>query len=260
MGARRNTKKTAIVAPRRQAPAGRNRHLLGMLMLLTVLGGGSGAGLWLLAQPDTLPIQRVQVEGEFRYLSREVLHAAIGEPASGGFFNVDVRAVKRAAEALAWVDRASVWRVWPNTLQVRIIEQVPLARWGDNGIVNARGEVFRSPSQGLLAELRETLPQFSGPVQSAELVAARYQLLSAQLAPTGQRVRALHLNARRAWEVRLGSGLRLLLGRTLRDGQMTRFADVYARLLADKAVQMESVDLRYTNGFAVRWKTPPKLG
>jgi len=258
---RRAGKKAATSGPRVVMPAWLGRRLLGGLLLVGGAGTVLGLGIWHLAQPDTLPIQRVQVEGEFRHLVRQDVYAAIGEPASGGFFNVDVGAVKAAAEAMPWVDSASVWRVWPDTLRVAITEQVPLARWEPmeagtatgGGMVNMRGVLFHPGHGG-----DEGLPLFSGPRGSVESVAARYQSLSGVLAAAGLRVTALKLNQRRAWELWLDNGIRLKLGRGAGDERVQRFVDAYVPLLTQKAAQMKWVDLRYTNGFAVRWKQAPQ--
>jgi hypothetical protein len=63
MGARRRVAKPST--PRWQRPAWLKPRLLGAGVLLSVLGTGLGLGGWSLAQPDTLPIRRVQVAGEF---------------------------------------------------------------------------------------------------------------------------------------------------------------------------------------------------
>lgn len=246
MGAKRNVAKQPT--PRWQWPAWLNRRLLGASVLLTVLGMGLGLGGWTLVQPDTLPIQRVEVKGEFRYLDRQELNTAIGGLASGGFFNVDVRAVKEAAETLEWVDRASVRRVWPDTLQVEIQEQVPLAKWGEARLLNVRGEVFAPKT------LPANLPRLEGPEGTASLVASRFQWLSGLLAPLDLHVADLRQSSRRAWDVRLDNGLHLLLGRAPEEAQVKRFVSAYPRLLAEKVANVAVLDLRYTNGFAVRWR------
>lgn len=253
MGARRIVskkivKKKSSVA---QRPLWLSRRLGGSVVLLGVLGGLLGSGTWWLAQVDTLPIERVQVEGEFRYLGREDLYAVLGDLASGGFFNVNVRAVKEAAETLPWVDKASVRRQWPDTLRIDITEQQPLAYWGQTQMVNVRGEVFEPVAMALSV----SLPRFSGPLAISRLVAARYQLLSAELDAAGLGIAELHLSGRRAWEVRLDNGLKLVLGRSMNDAQLHRFVVAYKKVLMGKAPKMEAVDLRYSNGFAVRWKS-----
>lgn len=253
MGARRNVakKKNPIVAlPTWQKPGWLTRRLLGGTILLSAVSGVFGFSSWHLLQADTLPIERVQVKGTFQYLVKKDLYAAIGELANSGFFSVDVRAVKQAAEQLAWVDKASVRRVWPNILQVEIIEQVPLAKWKDGRVVNRRGEVIDVEDGSQLS----TLPVFGGPEGSSEMLAKRFQDMSGQLAKLDLGIVMLSISERRAWKVSLSNGLHLLLGRAASESQIARFAEAYKTVLVEQAEKIQSVDLRYTNGFAVRWK------
>lgn len=262
MGARRiqpkrvKAKKSAWRLPHWPVPGWLNRRLLGALVLFGGLGSLLGLGGWRLAQPDTLPILAVQVKGEFRYLDKAALHAALSEPASGGFFNVDVRAVKQAAESLPWVDRASVRRVWPDSLRVSVQEQEPLARWrqadGTTMLVNVRGELFAPPA--VTAESLARMPLFYAPENVAEVVAVRYQRLASTLAPLGLSVRELGFDQRRAWHLQLSNGLQLLLGRGGDEALLDRFVTAWPLALAAHVEAIERVDLRYTNGFAVRWK------
>jgi cell division protein FtsQ len=131
-----------------------SRRLMGRVMVLSLLAGLLGSGVWWLAQPDTLPIEQVRVEGEFRFLKRSDLDMAVGDLASGGFFNVDVRGVKAAVETLPWVDSAAVWRQWPNTLRIAINEQQPLAYWGEGQMLNRPGRAV-APGGGTLSVDRQ---------------------------------------------------------------------------------------------------------
>jgi cell division protein FtsQ len=249
MGARRIAKKKQVAKQPQLSERWLTRRLLGGALLISVVGGFLGFTVWQLAQPNTLPIQQVQVKGEFVYLDQQGLYKAVGDLASAGFFNVDVRAVKQAAEAMPWVDSASVRRIWPDTLRIDIREQIPLARWQGGGMVNRHGEVVLVEAQQALADL----PMFSGSAGTAKMLAQRYQSLSASLAKVELGVVALSLNERRAWRVTLNNGVQLLLGKTTPDSQLLRFVAAYKDVLAEKVEKIHSVDLRYTNGFAVRW-------
>jgi cell division protein FtsQ len=253
MGARRNQKthKQRKLDVYEWLPAWLNQRLFGVLILAVVLGAPSGFGIWYLAQPGTLPIQSVKVEGEFRYLAQQDVYEVVGGLASGGFFNVDVHAVKMAAESLPWVDSASVRRAWPDTLRLEITEQVPLARWGEQKIVNMRGELF----QPLMKDLSDKLPKFTGPAGTGQKVAINYLSLSKRMAQINLRISEITLTDRRAWNVRLTNGLYLSMGRIVNNERLDRFISVYPKLLGEKTAQIDSVDLRYANGFAVRWKT-----
>ncbi len=69
------------------------------------------------------------------------------------------RASPPPCETIPWVDRAGVARSWPRALRVQVVEQKPVARWGEGGLLNTRGEVFVQDAQHIPAEL----PELVGP-------------------------------------------------------------------------------------------------
>ena len=62
------------------------------------------------------------------------------------------------------------------------------------------------------------------------------------------------LTERGSWSVTTGSGARIVIGDREQAGRrLHRFLDVYPQLIAGHADGFVYADLRYTNGFAVRW-------
>ena len=214
-----------------------------------------GAGVWgmdRLNDPHLLPLRVVHIEGELRHLRRQALERAVAAHVGGSFFSVDLEAVRRAAGGLAWVEQVEVRRVWPDSLHMRVVEQQPLARWGRDSLVNLRGEVF-TPEDG---SVPLALPGLSGPGGSAPRVSAVFLTMNERLEPIGLRVRALHLNDRGGWQVELADGVLLQLGTRDLEVRLARFVRLYPRLISENQSQPEEVDLRYANGFTVRWKGP----
>jgi len=209
-------------------------------------------GLDRLTDPQLLPLRVVHIEGELRHLRRQSLERAVAAYASGSFFSVDLEAVRRAASGLAWVEQVQVRRVWPDGLHMRVVEQRPLARWGRDSLVNLRGQVF-TPEDG---SLPLALPGLSGPDGSAPRVSAAFRSMRTSLEPLGLQVRSVHLNDRGDWQVELADSVVLRLGTRDLAVRLGRFVRLYSRLLAGAQSQPEEVDLRYTNGFTVRWKGP----
>ena len=217
-------------------------------LLLAVLLASAGLMHWT-QDPQSLPMRQLQIEGTLRYLSQEELQAQVGPHVRGGFFNVDVVAIQRVAQELDWVDRVSVRRVWPDTLRLHVQEQQPLARWGDGALLNQRGERFDAAGR----EVPDTLPRLQGPAGREAALLARHQELSALLASAGLQVVRLGQDERRALELTLDTGVRMQLGRTDATARVKRFLRAYPSLVTSREESLQHVDLRYSNGFAVRW-------
>lgn len=212
----------------------------------------TGYGVRWLLDPHTLPIQRVQISGQFQHLTSAQLQEAVAGTVVGGFFTVDVEAVMRAARTLPWVDAASVRRVWPDTLRLEVTEQVPLARWGEHDLLNRRGERFAPP----VASLPEGLPQLQGPDGQEATVTASYYEMGKALAADGLTISRLIQDPRRSWHVGLDNGIELRLGHDNAYAHLLRFVRLYPKVLAARAAEIAAIDLRYTNGFAVAWNHP----
>jgi cell division protein FtsQ len=145
--------------------------------------------------------------------------------------------------------------VWPATLVIHIDEQRPVAAWGEAELLSAGGERFRP------ARRPAGLPRLAGPEGSHGQVLERYRSLQRALAAAGLELAALSLDARRAWQARLAGGAALELGRQDIEARVERFAAAWPRLVAGRGGHApESVDLRYPNGFAVRWAAPADSG
>lgn len=217
--------------------------------LILALGGMISWGVTWLRNPHNMPLRSVQVEGEFRKLNAEQLQKAVAGVVQGGFFTVNVDAVRRTAEALPWVASATVRRVWPDTLQLHVVEQRAAARWGDTGLLNMNGQLFVPDA----ASIPPHLPQLSGPEELRRRVMETYIAMTAALAPIGLHVAELQVDQRRAWLLRLDSGAELRLGKDNTLGRLGRFVRVYPSVFAPREAELKTVDLRYSNGFAVRW-------
>jgi len=117
-------------------------------------------------------------------------------------------------------------------------------------MLNVRGEVFK-PASG---KLPPGLPQLSGPAGTEKEVARQYLDLKPRLEAFGLRIRQIILDERRAWSMTFDGGPIIKLGSKDLDVRLARFLQIYPTLRGDKR-RLKEVDLRYTNGFAVRWET-----
>jgi cell division protein FtsQ len=173
---------------------------------------------------------------------------------SGNFLLVDVDGIRHTALALPWVSSVNVQRVWPDTLRVSITEHVAAATWIETGaeaatgLLSTSGRLF-TPE---LASYPDRLPTISGPHDTHGALLGHYQAMNQTLLPLGLRITHLTQDARRAFHLTLDNGIELALGRSDSYARLMRF--VYAwPVLQAPGTQPAVIDLRYSNGLAVRW-------
>lgn len=220
---------------------------LGAFFTVGALLAGSFGLEWML-DPKNLPIREVRVDGEFRRLSPAHLQQVVAAEATGGFFSVDVEAIRAALMSDPWVREVIVRRVWPDALAVTVLEQRAIAYWGDDALINEEGRVFHPHPSTFPAGLF----QLRGPPGGETVVLDRYRQLSAWFKPLGLAVASVELSPRRAWGFHLAGGPRVVVGRSDFESRVRRFIDTLPQAVGARVLQAEVVDLRYTNGFAVR--------
>lgn len=231
-------------------------RLADLLVTAAALAAIYGA-VHLVVRLPVFPLHEVRVTTVLTHLRSEDIETMIRREIKGNFFTLDLAATRAAFEKMPWVREAGVRRRWPARLDVTLVEHVPLARWGNLALVNTHGEVFGAQYEG-------DLPIFVGPAESAKEIAIQYEYFRRSLAAIDKTPVQVRLSPRRAWEVRLDGGPTLELGRERVEARLERFVAAYGRTLGRLGRRIDYVDLRYTNGFAVRIpelrfeKTEPK--
>jgi cell division protein FtsQ len=228
----------------------RGRKLMWPLLLTLMLVGGLGLLIHQMNDPQVLPVRVVGVDGEITYLDRQRLEAAVAEAVDGSFFSVNLDHIRAKLEQLPWVESSSVRRVWPDTLRVRVVEQVPLAYWGNDGLVSQRGEVFRPAKLPKI----DGLAKLVGDDASAPRITREYLRMRSLLETVGLGLEHVWVDARQAWRLQTDNDVSIILGRRDVMPRLTRFVQLYPYLQQQMKQVPEAVDLRYTNGFTVRWR------
>jgi cell division protein FtsQ len=198
------------------------------------------------------PIERIRVDGQFQHLSALDVEKAVRAQLHGaGLVSVRLDDVRRALRLLPWVKAATVQRSWPRGLAVTVTEQQAVARWNSTDLVNERGDLFSSNAHFVPPEL----PQLAGPPGSEADVVARYLAVQGRIVESGVRLTSLSVDARGAWELRLDNGVTVRFGRRQVDERFERFLTVALHMICQRAGDIAYVDMRYTNGFAVGWRS-----
>ncbi|CAH9019314.1 cell division protein FtsQ/DivIB [Candidatus Nitrosacidococcus sp. I8] len=227
-------------------------------ILLQVIGQGlfllSLAGLIILGtkwflDPKRLPLQEVNIEGEFKHLNKQDINDAIASDVAKGFFGIDLKSVQAATKKLPWIAQIKVRRVWPDQLKIQVKEQIPLARWGERSLVSIDGIRFSPP----LESFPQNLPKIIGNTGSEQRVASQFKAIQQQLQGLGLRIVEFSIGDRQDCYIIFNNGIELVLGRAYNQQRLVKFYQIYLQLLQQHQEDIQKVDMRYANGFSVIW-------
>lgn len=202
---------------------------------------------------DRWPVTKLSVRAEFDHVSSEQIRAA-AEPLLGqGFFAINLDRVRDAVARLPWVERAEARKRWPDTIDLVVYEQQPYARWGTDRLINRHGQIFT------IAGMQNVggLPRLAGPDDRLADVLRFYADCVREFSGSGLVIDAVTLSLRGGWRLDLASGAVIEVGRENSEQHLQRFLDVWPRLASAHPGPPAYIDLRYENGFALRWAAPP---
>jgi cell division protein FtsQ len=186
----------------------------------------------------------------------------LGEQISGTALTLDLQPLQTGLARHPWVRQVSIRRVWPNRLLIRLEEHEAIGIWSDGRLVNRFGELFVGETQAAIEHAKTHLgcqmPKLQGPVGTVSRVMARARTAHQLASASGQQIKSVTLTEQFAWQLELGQGHRILLGReglsTDWQTRLTALLDSLAwlntRVLKDQPASTLSFDLRYANGYA----------
>jgi cell division protein FtsQ len=216
------------------------------LPIVGVLRGWFAVNRW--------PVTQLTVQAEFKHVTPEQLRAVVLPRLGKGFFALDLDAVQQAVAALPWVESVQARKRWPDTLLLRIYERQPFARWNDKQLISRQGLVFDAP----ISDDTSALPKLSGPDARLAEVVSFYAETHKAFAGTHLEITGVALTERGSWSVTTATGAQIVIGDRDQAGRrLRRFLNVYPQMTAGHTDAFAYADLRYTNGFAVRWPQPP---
>jgi cell division protein FtsQ len=211
---------------------------------------------WLVRQ-SLFNLSAIQVQGDVTYNNAITLRANVAPRLAGNFFTVNLAQTRAVFESVPWVRKATVQRQFPDRLKVVLQEHQPVAYWGPEGdtrLVNSFGEVFEANQAEVEAA---DLPQLNGPAGQAPLVLQAYRLVSAQFEKLDMAIERLELSGQGGWRASFEGGAAIELGHgslSEIESRTQRFIATLSQVPTRYGRDLESADLRYSNGYALRLK------
>jgi cell division protein FtsQ len=158
----RSRKSTSVSVGQLLIKTTAGRVVLGICVVLVL--GALGASVWMVREfLRTDPrfrvatSEQIEVDGNHQ-VSADDVRSVFGEDIGRNLFFIPIELRRQEMEGLPWVERASVERLLPNRIHVRVTERVPMA-FAQNG-----GELQLIDRHGVLLGLPSGASQYSFPV------------------------------------------------------------------------------------------------
>ncbi len=222
----------------------------GLLFFILVMGGK--------ALRDAPPAE-IQIKAQGLTATQyQDLQQTMSQQSVSSFFTTDLQTLRDVAIGLAWVDQVSVTRDWQRGIVITALPKQAVANFGTERLVDAKGSVF------VPADSEELIkPQFArlqGEMTQAPVIMQQMQQINGWYAPLDMQVEDIILTPRMTWLVRFNDGLRVIVDNENTAQKLLNLSQLLGNQLSAQRSDIQSIDLRYKNGFTIAWKIkePPE--
>tara|TARA_Y100001934_G_C12284077_1_gene741432 strand:+ start:430 stop:1272 length:843 start_codon:yes stop_codon:yes gene_type:complete len=209
-------------------------------------------------------IEKVRVATPLLHVDRGTVERTAWRSIQGNYLNMDLSRIEKQLETLPGVFQAMVRRVWPDALELRIVETRAMARFQslqNPNEISADSFINLPPIQDA-----SVVPILRGPKAQRDTLVGVFFSIFPLLRAAGLQPLELSVNKAGRWVLELqpddaltSARFALLLGRDSVVEKVDRFARSYTVALRGKADLITKVDMRYASGFAVQWQQDGSL-
>tara|TARA_B100000029_G_scaffold452670_2_gene478020 strand:- start:1686 stop:2450 length:765 start_codon:yes stop_codon:yes gene_type:complete len=212
-----------------------------------------------LLRPGFFIIQEIQLEGTQYRVDPRLVERTAWRSIDGNFFSVNLDVIEQELRKIPGVYRIAIRRVWPGTLHISIVESEGMAKWlPSDANKPSSGEQWLNLPPGRVVS---STPKLSGPSIKRSIIMDAYLQGMDKLWSLDLEISAVDLSRSGDWTFKIQSArfeqfeFTLIVGRHEPLAKLADFADAYQADLWQRSSSIESIDLRYPSGFAVRWNS-----
>lgn len=223
--------------------------VLGLLVLILIMGGK--------ALRDAPPAEIHVSNQGLSTAQYNSLQTVMDQQKVSSFFTSDLQALRDITTSLAWVDQVSISRDWQRGIVVTALPKQAVANFGTERLVDAKGSVFVPADSSDLTQ--ERFATLQGEMAQAPVIMQQMQQVNDWYAPLDMQVEDIILSPRMTWLIRFDNGLRVIVDNENTAQKLLNLSQLLGNQLSGRRDEMQSVDLRYKNGFTIAWdmSAPP---
>ena len=170
---------------------------------------------------------------------------------SKSFFNFKINILKKEIEKVSWVKSADIRRVYPGEIKIYIEEHIPIAIWNNESYMNNIGDIF------FINNIKKNLPILISNQSGNKIMFEYFSLLLKYISDENFdiKIKKIEENDIRSLSAYLSSGIIVKFGSKDIRGKILTFIKVYKTLNTSDLEKIRYIDMRYSNGFSIGWKS-----
>ncbi len=199
---------------------------------------------------NLFPITEVYIDGDLKYLNQEQLKIDIARYTTAGFFQIKLKKISQLLQNDHWVSEVSVRKIWPSSVLVKIKERNPMAKLNKDRFFDENGNIFAPLFVPRIDILQ--IDDLSGDPEKLFFIANQ---INKKFTENRLLLKGLKKTKLGIIKIELNDSKEVVFGYedNFQDN-LVRFIDSYQSILKPLWFKIAKVDLRYVNGFAVRFE------
>lgn len=169
------------------------------------------------------------------------------------FFSADLNRIHDVVARLSWVESVQIQRNWYQGVVVSVTPRRAVANFGSQQMLDANGVVFVPANAKQLMDKK--LVTLYGDQEKSKDIMRQMQHINTWFAPLGLHVQDLVLTSRQTWVAKFNNGMRVVVDHENTEQKLYSLSKILKGQFEKQLPQIQSVDLRYKNGFAITWRT-----
>ncbi len=199
---------------------------------------------------DEVKLSGIEIKGNLKHQSPEEVYSIAAQYNNKSFYKLSLDEIKDELLRFPWIKQVYLKRKWPSKLHIEVVERMPLAIYSNEAVIDDSGEIFYPNTLPTKIEL----PIFYGDIKLLGEMIINYNKIVNFMDSINFSVKELQLMPDQGWRILVNHDINLFLGSKEIEDRLQNFVIAYNNKFKNNIKSISYVDLRYTNGVAVKRK------
>lgn len=221
-------------------------YLFAPLLILAILVAG-----YMYAQK--LLIRSVKVQGDFSIWAEDDVIQQVDWTVGEKFFSINLDQVYLSLVSMPLINDVKINKKWPGDIEIKVIENIPMALWNSEKIIDNQGALSDIPDHYNVSNLTLINSEYEDLDKAIKL----FTRVQRQIKNSSIQINEITISNLGSMSMVLNNQWQVNLGNRDLEQRIYRLKELLERLPKENIAH---IDLRYGKGAAIRWNNTEEHG